>query len=170
MNGTGKILSLMLICLLSILFVGCVETATMFHGNKPSSSMNVVTLQQGATQAGTWQTYQVVVDYKYNQSAETFEVSGQAALSASYQANYNSLRELIIYLFFLDADSRVLQTIKLANSVTSSVDEVVSFSSKHTVPAGATSITFGYDGYAGGSTGKIGGGASVFSELPLRKN
>lgn len=166
---TRRMVYLVFICLFSMMFIGCVETATMFQGNKPSKSMNVVPLQKETTQAETWQTYEVIINYKYMQSAEMMEISGQATLSASYQANYNSLRELTIYLFFLDEDSRVLQTVRLANSVTTSVDEVVSFSSKYAVPAGTTSITFGYDGSASGSTGRIGGGASVFSELPLRK-
>jgi hypothetical protein len=169
MSKTTKTVSLSLVCLLTLFFSGCVETEMMFRGNKPSSSMNVVALQQGPPQAGTWQTYQVVVDYKYSQNAATLDISGQAALSASYQTNYASLNDLKIYLFFLDEDSRVLETINLASSKTSDVDEVLTFSSEYAVPAESKAISFGYDGSAGGAMGKIGGGIAYFSELPLKK-
>jgi hypothetical protein len=159
-----RTLCLGLTCLLTLVVTGCaVETSTMYKGNSPSPKMSVVALQKGGDQIGTWETFDIKINYKYVQSGETLDISGQAVLSQHYQMGYNSITRLFIYLFFLDENSRVLKTARIAWAGTGATDEVMPFSQQYAVPVGAKSISFGYDG-----TAREYREINSFYELPLR--
>jgi hypothetical protein len=163
MSNKIRVLCLVLTCLLSLVATGCVETAMMFHGNSPSPAMNVVALQKGGAQSGTWETFDITINYMYVQSGETLEISGQAVLSQHYQMGYSSISRLLIYLFFLDENSRVLKTAQITQAMTSATDETMAFSQQYAVPAGAKSLSFGYDG-----TAREWRDFTIFYELPLK--
>ena len=152
-------------CLLSLLATGCVETSMMFHGNSPSPAMNVVTLQKGGTYSGTWNTFDLTIDYTYSLNDRSFEVSGKAYLGDHYEMNYNAITKLFVYMFFLDENSKVLKTTKIVRAMTGSMDEIMTFTQQYTVPSGSTSITFGYDGTAHEMRN-----THSFYELPLKRN
>ena len=165
-NTIKTVCPLLLVCIFSLVVSGCVETSMMYQGNLPSTAMNLVSLQRDGSHSGTWETFDIRIDYKYIfQSADVLDISGQAALSEHYQMNYGNLSRLDVFMFFLDENSRVLETAKLTRAMTGDVTEIMTFSRQFTVPAGATSLSFGYDG----RTGSIRHGSS-FYELPLKKN
>lgn len=166
MLGKINISGLGIAFFLSLVATGCVETSTMFHGNSPSPAMNVVSLQNDGSQSGALDTFEISINYKYLQSGEVLDISGQVVLSEHFQLNYISIIRLEVYLFFLDEDSRVLKTAQIVRSMTGSVDEVMTFSQQYTVPAGAKSFSFGYDG----TTREVRGDIFSFYELPLKKN
>jgi hypothetical protein len=142
---------------------GCVKTSVMHQGNQVSD-VQVVALQQGGPFADRWKTFDLILDYKYKLVGDVFEISGQAVLSEHYQMMYANISYLWVYLFFLDDESRVLETVLLAASLNGQVDEQYTFTKGLKVPPGTVSVSFGYDGYATDWEG-----SSIFYRLPLRK-
>ena len=162
MSVKMKIVCLSFTCLL-FLAVGCVETAMKFHGNH-ISSVPVVALLEGGPHAGTWKTFDLVIDYTYKQNGGVLDISGQCALSEHYRMNYATISEIFVYLFFLDKDSRVLETLSFPNNWVGDTDEVQLFSQTHKIPAGTTGISFGYSGEVNERKDRM-----SFYELPLKK-
>ena len=157
-----KLTCLSLTCLLS-LASGCVEIPMMYHGNTVSS-VPVVFLQEGSSNSGTWKTFDLTIDYKYIKKGDSFEISGQAALSQHYQMLYSSVSRMNAYIFFLDKDSRVLETAYFVNVWTSGTEDVQDFSKSYKVPTGTTGISFGYSGEVSADESH-----GSFYELPLSK-
>ncbi|GEM_PF-1021625 len=142
--GKTKIVCLGLVCLL-FLISGCVDTSMMYRGNH-IRSVPVVTLQEGGAYANTWQTFALLVDYSYVHTGDVFEISGQLELSDHYKINYGNIREMYVYLFFLDESSRVLETVALPKTWSGSTTETQEFSKSLQVPSGTTGFSFGYSG------------------------
>lgn len=156
-----KQICLGLTCLL-ILASGCAEVPMFYHGNKVSS-VPVVALQEGSHTSATWETFDLIIDYKYIQDGNSLEISGQAALSQHYQMMYTNIPRMDTYIFFLDKDFRVLKTAIFVNVWTNNTKDIQDFSKSYNVPTGTTGISFGYSGQVQGIDGK-----GSFWELPLK--
>jgi hypothetical protein len=157
-----KLACLLLACLVS-LALACVDTA-MLYRDATVTSVPVVALQEGSTVAGRWETFDLVIDYKYVKRGDSLELSGQAGLSEHYRMNYAGVSRMQSYLFFLDQDARVLETAVFVKAWTSGIEDIQEFSATHRVPAGTTGISFGYSGTVDGMDS-----IASFYELPLRK-
>ncbi len=131
----------------SLLFIvtGCVAPSNPFVGNTVSSAP-VVALQSGGPHADSWQTFDIAIDYEYKQDGDVFEIQGAAVLSQRYEIMYSQLRDLRVYLFFLDDNSRVLEASMIARSLTMQIDQKLQFNHLFKAPPGTTRISFGYDG------------------------
>ncbi len=162
MSAKMKIICLSFTCLI-ILATGCVETAMKFQGNHVSS-VPVVALQEGGPNTGIWQTFDLLIDYTYSQNGGVLDISGQCALSEHYRMNYATISRVFVYLFFLDEDSRVLETLSFPNNWVGETDEVQLFSQSHKIPAGTTGISFGYSGEVNERREQM-----SFYELPLKE-
>ena len=151
--------------LLILTVTGCVNTATMFRGNQVTK-VPVVTLQEGTPVAGTWQTFEFTLDYNYTRHNGMLELSGTCKAGPSYQMNFGSLSQLIMYFFFVDKDARVLETAIIISGGDYDVDESIPWSlpSPLPIPSGATGFSFGYQGSA---TDHL--EVTHFYELPLSK-
>ena len=144
MSAKAKLASLFLACLL-VFSAGCVETAMLYHGAHVTS-VPVVVLQEGPPVAGRWETFDMVIDYKYQRHGDRLELSGQAALSQHYQMNYAGVSRMQTYLFFLDQDARVLETAFFVTPWSNGVEDIQEFSKSYTMPAGTTALSIGYSG------------------------
>jgi hypothetical protein len=162
MSIKAKLACLFLMCLLP-LASGCVEIAMLYHG-KTVSSVPIVALQEGSPITGRWETFDLIIDYTYMQNDDSLELSGQAALSQHYQRMYANISRMYTYLFFLDKDSRVLETASFINVWSSDTRDIQNFSISHKVPIGTTGISFGYSGQAQDMDSQ-----ASFYELPLSK-
>jgi hypothetical protein len=94
---------------------------------------------------------------------DRFEISGQAALSQHYQMTYDGISKMYVYIFFLDKDSRVLETAYLVNPWTGNTQDIQDFSKSYKVPNGTTGFSFGYSGEASEDLGNM-----TFYALPLK--
>ena len=147
-------------CLLS-LALGCAEIKDFYHGNTVSS-VPVIVLQEGTPNAGRWETFDLIIDYEYIQKSDSITISGGASLNQHYQMLYTSIIRMDTYIFFLDEDSRVLETASLINVWTNSTRDIQIFSKLYKVPIGTKRISFGYSGVAQESDS-----SEFFYELPL---
>lgn len=156
-----KFACLGLTCLLS-LTSGCVETPMLYHGNAVSS-VPVVAMQEGSSIAERWETFDLIIDYKYIKKGDRFEISGQAALSQHYQMAYDGITRMDVYIFFLDKDSRVLETAFLVNTWLGNIRDSQDVSKSYKVPIGTTGISFGYSGEVSTDMGN-----KAFYALPFK--
>ena len=145
MNRKAKTILLGLICLLSLGASGCVETSMMYRGNIVPP-VHVVALQENGPNVGRWETFDIIIDYEYVHDGDLMEISGQLRLGQHYQAIYDQLRYLDVYLFFVNEQSRVLETVLFTRNMNSDPEETFSISRRYNVPAGTAGISFGYSG------------------------
>jgi len=166
MMGNNRRLFLMVLsCLIVLAATGCVNTATMYKGNK-LPNVPVVSLEEGGQHVGIWQTFDFSMDYRYTQDKGTLDISGSLMPSAFYQMNFGTLTQLIVYFFFVDKDARVLDTAIIIEGGGFDVDRGIPWAlrSPIPVPVGATAFSFGYQGSAREALE-----VTNFYELPLSK-
>jgi len=147
----------------SLLTAGCAGVSNSLVGNKVSSGP-VVKVEQGGPDVGTWQTFNVVTDYNYSLTGDSFEISGAAVLGQSNQMMYERIIDLRVFLFLLDSDYRVLQGFPVARSLTGEIDEKLTFKLTLKAPPGMTAFSFGYDGHLSDDFNSM-----SFFLLPLNK-
>jgi len=155
-----KMASLGLICLLTFAS-GCVELAMLYHG-KTVSNAPVVALQEGSAITGRWETFDLVVNYQYAKKGDSLEFSAKAALSEHYKMTYDKLTEMRVFIFFLDKDSRVLETASFADTWSSNTRDTQDISQSYVTPPGTSEFSFGYSGQV-----RDGKSTDNFYKLPL---
>lgn len=162
MTANMKFAGFSLVCLW-LLGSACVPAANLYQGN-PVASDHVMPLQSGGPHGGDFENFDLVMTYQFTRDGDVFEISGRAELGQHYQMVYDKINDLRIYLFFVDADSRVLQTVLLTSAATGMTAQQLRFSRFFKVPRGATGFSFGYDGKVSELDS-----SKVFYRLPLRR-
>lgn len=162
---------LSLIVLAGLILSGCQSTATFYQGYK-AEDKNVIPLTGQAAQ-GSWETFDVNLIYRAEQSGNMLNVDGTVNFSFYHTANISRIRNLSLYLFLLDEDAQVLETELLIRTGLTQPEDQLSFAGNLAIPAEARSFAFGYRGQAHGddndSLGQGGGGGMEFiSDLPKR--
>jgi hypothetical protein len=153
---------------LFILLTACTAPSNQFVGNAVAPEQQIVALQSGGASTDLWQTFDIKIDYQYKRDGNMFEISGAAELTPRYEMLYENLRDLRVFLFFLNDKAHVLEANLLARNLTNRVDESLGFTKFYKVPPGTESITFGYDGYVMEAEQRRGGGGlKSFYMLPL---
>lgn len=170
-----KIAGWSLVLLFSLALIGCKSTSAYYLGWQVENESDA---QLSADQQqGHWKTFDLDLNYKYDTAGDVLNISGTIALSFFYEMNTSRIRNLDVYLFFLDNDSKVLETAELSRSVERSQPyRTLEFNKSLQVPTGTSLIAFGYKGAAwedGGGTPRARGGGGggrliTFDNLPKR--
>ena len=155
-----KIIFFSFTCLLSLV-LGCAEIKMFYHGNTVSS-VPVVGLKKYRGKSDLYMDFDLIIEYEYIQKSDSITISGEASLTQHYQMLYTSIIRMDTYIFFLDEDSRVLETAPLINVWTNSTRDIQTFSKFHKVPIGTKRVSFGYSGVAQETDS-----SEFFYELPL---
>jgi len=153
-----KTLVVVLLCLIFAV-TGCVPTSELYIG-KPVTSAPIIEFQNAEITAGTWQTFDVTINYTYTVSGGLIEITGQGELSQHYQMMYNNVRTMRVYLFLLDADAVILQTVEIPAFLTSTEDKFT-FNIPFKVNESMKGFSFGYRGVASDMDGQ-----TYFDSLP----
>lgn len=153
-----KILVFAVVCLF-IVSTGCVPTSELYIG-KPVTSAPIIGFQNAANAAGTWQTFDMTINYTYTVSGGLIEIAGQGELSQHYQMMYNSVRTMRVYLFLLDADAVILQTVEIPAFLMSTEDKFT-FNIPFKANESMKGFSFGYRGVASDMDGQ-----TYFDSLP----
>jgi hypothetical protein len=162
MCGNLSMSKMLLASLLTLVVAaGCVATADLYKGH-PVTKVPVVALEEDGPNAGRWQTFDLAIEYQYTLNNGTLDLSGQVIPSDFYRLNFSNFRRLTVYAFALDQDDRVMETMQLVWLGGVNTDENFAFSRHFQVPAGATKLSFGYDGEAREFESK-----KSFYELPI---
>ncbi len=99
-------------------------------------------LSKGGPHKGSWQTFDLTVEYQYEQKAGKLQLSGDAELSHHNKANYEMLHHFYLTVFFLDIEGKVLDSELVLNAISSDLDDTFSFKKNLEIPSNAVSITF----------------------------
>jgi hypothetical protein len=149
------------LCLLFVM-AGCVPTAELYLG-KSVTNAPIIKLEKGANVSGTWQTFDVTINYQYQADGDIITLAGQGELSQHYQMVYDGVRYLRVYLFLLDADGLVLETIEIPAFLNYTEDQFA-FNKPLKVDASIKSFSFGYRGVATEMDGQ-----AYFDSLPSNR-
>jgi len=153
-----KTLVVALLCLIFAV-TGCVPTSELYIG-KPVTSTPIIEFQKADNAAGTWQTFDMTINYTYAASGGLIEIAGQGELSQHYQMMYNRVRTMRVYLFLLDADAVILQTVEIPAFLMSTEDKFT-FNIPFKVNESMKGFSFGYRGVASDMDGQ-----TYFDSLP----
>ena len=153
-----KTLVVALLCLIFAV-TGCVPTSELYIG-KPVTSAPIIEFQKAEITAGTWQTFDVTINYTYTVSGGLIEIAGQGELSQHYQMMYNRVRTMRVYLFLLDADTIILQTLEIPAFLMSTEDKFT-FNISFKVNESVKGFSFGYRGVTSDMDGQ-----TYFDSLP----
>jgi len=174
MSPTKKTINGWTLPLFFLLFFGltsCQSTESFYRGYTVENE----SLSPLGNQQGSWKTFDLELTYQYQQTDNILDITGSAALSLYYELNTSRIRTLDVYLFLLDDESKVLETVYLTRRLEFSPEENLTFTKTLKIPPGTTSIAFGYKGTALGdgggddfSSGAFGGGQEIFYDLPTR--
>jgi len=126
--------------------IGCTPVAELYQG-KPVDANDIVWLKPAGTGAGNWQTFDMSIDYQVAQDNGLLEVSGQGRLSQHYQLVYQKVRFLTVYLFLLDGDGRVLETVELPVFL-GHTEDTFDFKRHLNITDLTKGLSFGYRGLA----------------------
>lgn len=147
------------ILFLSTVISGCMSYSERFLGK---SIQPVAELEEGGPHQGSWENFDIKIQYSYVQDDDKLTISGQSELGQHYQMNYEEVRYLYGYLFFLNGEARILGTDSLF-FVVGTTEDITRFNKTINIPFGTTGLAFGYDGKAGGYENQ-----SYFHYLPWR--
>jgi hypothetical protein len=158
----------------ALILFGCQSTATYYQGYKADND-SISALTDPAAQ-GSWETFDINLTYQYDQTGDMLKISGAANFSLYYEMNITRIKNMDLYLFFLDENSSVLETARLNKFGYYQPEDQLSFAGNLAIPPGAKSFAFGYRGQAfeeggGGGMGLDGdggGGMHFFYDLPKR--
>ncbi len=144
-TSSSKLLVLLLLCLALASLVACQSVGSFFVGRSVEPNLRVP-LTAASPQTGTWQTFDLTIRYSVRKHADSLDISGHAELGEHYQTLYTRLKRLDVYLFFLNSDAQVLETVALSSGLSSDINQQMRFNHSLRLPPGTTDISFGYRG------------------------
>ncbi|HKJ05515.1 MAG TPA: hypothetical protein VJ974_07960 [Geopsychrobacteraceae bacterium] len=152
---------------------GCQSTESFYRGYRVENQ-SIAPLSTLETQQGAWKTFDIDLTYQYQKTDNILNISGTTTLGLYYELNTSRIRTLDLFLFFLDDESKVLETTYLVRRLEFNPEEKQTFVKSLNIPTEAASIAFGYKGTAqedgSGTDSSDGGGGSqqIFFDLPKR--
>ncbi len=129
--------------LFSVFLSACAMPSTLSAGETIATPL--IALQAGSPQAGSWQTFDIKIDYEYQLAGETMQISGRAGLSQHYLMMYARLKDLRIFVSFLDANAKVLESSLLATNTSEAINEELQFAKELKLPTSTEKISFKYN-------------------------
>jgi hypothetical protein len=112
---------------------------------KHISPVDIITIQRNVLQAGTWKTFDIVIDYEYSLNNDSLMVSGSVELGQHYQMVYDQVRSLWVSILLLDGDGTVIRSVPVSTLITNTQER---FSFNRTIRAYApvNGLSFAYYG------------------------
>ena len=157
---------LMVIFLASI--VACQSIPKQYRGATTEPDCQILLLEDGPHE-GAWQTFDLTIEYTYEKKTSMLQLSGVAEVGEHYLGMYHELSSLYLTLYYLDTDTKVLESKLILHVFYEKIDDKFKFKHNLEIPPETTSITFGYDGSVFGSSGGLGADRDRFAKKPSYK-
>ncbi len=131
--------------LLFTLFVSCQGNLSVFRGSTAAPERRIA-LDANGSCAGAWQTREVSLDYKCQETSGRLALSLDGRLGAHLKTGFESVEYFHLALFLLDSDGLVLDAKKISLGAYRS--EIWEFSLKRSleIPENTSALAFGYSG------------------------
>ena len=139
----------MLLFLGVALTLGCQSTSTFYVGEKVEKPNLRVPLSANKQQSGTWQTFDLIINYSIEKGQDSLTLTGQVQFTQHYRTVYNQVQRMDLYLLFLDEESRVLKTVALPTFFTG-IEDISPIKTTQPLPSGTRAISFAYAGVVRG--------------------
>ena len=126
-------------------FSGCQTTTTHYLGTQADRE-GVVSLSVDKAENQRWEDLYATVDYSFVQQGNQLDFEGIFSFSFSPQINYERVRDFKLKLFLLDENRIVVDYLEVVRTLSSNLEEKISFSYKTDLAENVTALTFGYEG------------------------
>jgi hypothetical protein len=150
--------------LLSLLVIaGCATTTTYYLGaqEKPERIAQIPPLP---TETLRWEDLYIKVDYQLSQKDGVLKISGRLAFADYPRINLARFEQMVLSVYLLDEQGRVVNYAELIKPLGSSFDEQFPFEKQLSLPSTASALSFGYDIRTYDETGA----GSFYWQHPLR--
>lgn len=128
---------------------GCqVQNISSYYVGLQTNPNESLSLAKEGVRSGQWETFDLLIDYQYQRENHSLKISGDTTFSNYYQMNMGTLRNLELFLFFLDTESKVLETARILRGLGRDLYESRHFEKTLEIPESARAISFGYRGSA----------------------
>jgi hypothetical protein len=174
MRGTAEVpcvmsSRLLILVLVNFFFLGC---QSLDVNVKPVGRFvpegKWILLSQTPDQSGSWQTRDLVLDYKYDRDQSQFYISGAIRFIGPIRNEFEIVDYFHLDAIPVDAQGTVLDMMALttAGEVNTVYDGPVTFDKILALPTNTAGMAFGYTGRASGSGSYFEGGTGDFWEYP----
>jgi hypothetical protein len=120
---------------------------------------NRILLKDAGTHQDIWQADDLTINYTYQRSGASFDISGWIDFSDALK-NFNSMDHFDLWIHFVDAENRIIDTRSLFPHLPFHRIEAIPFERRLDLPPNARGFVFSYSGRAvDGAEGDDGGGA-----------
>ncbi len=149
--------------LLLLLLGGCQSVSSYYRGDKIEKDRYLV-LDEKVSQKGQWKAFDLTIAYQLQPFNDRLKVSGSVQLSDYLMMSIRRIENLDVYLFFLDREKWVVETVQIAKVFSEYPEQVISFKQELPLPEQAWAVSFGYrgqvqeddeDGFIFGGAGRI---------------
>ncbi len=168
MCAIKKISSLLLYLSVFFFTTGCHPVAKLYNGNVYKDA-KIFPLDVAETTPAEFEAFQLKTSFTYSADSSDLAISGTAAMGNHYQLIYERIKDINLFLFFLDDNNYVIDGTRLYNAFNKDSSSTFPFKSKLRIPATATKIALGYEVNmsSSDSEGDPSGGGDWFYRLPL---
>jgi hypothetical protein len=128
------------------LISACSPGLFTYKGAKETRMNRTILLKPGEQQ-GVWKTDELSVTYHYQMAPEALTISGTTDLVGGFNLGFRWIKQLAVYLLFLDKQGIVIESPLIFSAMDHSVDTIpMNFERTIPVPEGTHAISFAYDG------------------------
>jgi hypothetical protein len=155
-----------------IMITACIASACSpmlfsYKGDKVTQKNRMILLKQGE-QKGEWKTDEVSVTYHYQLAPEALKISGTTELVGGIKIGFRWIKQLDVYLLFLDKQGTVIESPLVFSAGSRAIDAIpMNFETTIPVPEGIHTISFAYAGELTGTGGPDSASLSI-SDSPSR--
>lgn len=150
--------------MLALLISGC-QTMSPYSRSGLVAPEDRLSISQ-AGQSAVWNGKDLTVEYRYSRDHSQMDITGRVDFSEHMTNSYSTLHEFRLSAVFADESGKVLGSQGLVTD--RGYFYPIPFHTKLTVPTGAASMAFSYQGTAIEGGNSEGGGSSYFWYYPVR--
>ena len=107
-----------------------------------------IEIKEGGPNKGAMRTYDLILDYVYEQKKDGFTLSGKISWSRHIEYNFRTLEHFSLKVYFVDSFGKIIEGKDIVRSGHNVEIENLSFEKHLTLPAGAVAMVFSYSGRA----------------------
>ena len=121
------------------------------YAGKIVAARDRVELLEGGPHQGSWQTKDLLVEFRYSRRRQDLQMSGLIK-PQQYLSHFNSMKYLFFRMHFLDADGKVLadQALLKSTGYRTDMPEKMPFQANLKIPPEGAAVAFSYRGRAQG--------------------
>ena len=107
-----------------------------------------IEIKEGGPNKGAMRTYDLTLDYVYEQKKDGLTLSGKISWSRHIENNFRMLEHFYLRVYFVDSFGKIIEGKGIIHSGHNVEIENLSFEKHFTLPSGTVAMAFGYSGRA----------------------